>query len=1007
MSEIHPEKLSGKTLSLHCDRNPKSLTTSLPGPVPIRLVDGQTMCSGRVEVLHSSIWGSVCGDHWGMEEASVVCRLLNCGDATSATGNATFGQGTGRVWLSDVRCNGTEAALDQCPAKPYGNNNCHHSQDAGIICSGKEISPALFSLIQLNFLITEPHWTWQQRWIIIEPKPKSFLPPSLSGPVPVRLVDGNNMCSGRVEVLHNSTWGSVCGDRWDKKGASVVCRALNCGGARSATVNATFGNDTGPIWLSNLRCEGTEAAVDQCSSNPWNTNSCNDRQVATITCSGPVPVRLVNGNNMCSGRVEVLHDTIWGTVCGDHWGTQEANVVCRLLNCGEATSATGNASFGQGTGPVWLSDVRCNGTEAALDQCPAKPYGINTCHHSQDASVTCSGPIPVRLVNGNNMCSGRLEVFHNSSWGSVCGDHWGAEEASVVCRLLNCGTVLSTPVNTPFGQGTEQIWLSDMRCNGVEAALDHCPANPYGNNNCSHSQDTSVICSGIYTKFPAVKQPKRFLCRSPVRLANGDTICSGRVEIFHNSTWGSVCRDGWDTEDARVVCRQLSCGNATSLTSPVSPSQASGQIWLKKMNCSGTENSLDQCPADPWGQHSCTHVVGVQCSGGGEGKGRRTRTYLSAGPVPPRLVHGYTRCSGTVELFHNSSWSGICRDHWDLQAVTVLCRQLNCGVAVSASTAFESRPGGLHVRCNGSESDLDQCVTSDQSANNCSHPQGATAICSGGVMGRLPVRLVGGNTMCSGRVEILYASSWGTVCDAEWDKKDGDVVCRELNCGETASAPSGAFFGRGNGTVWLDGVRCNGAEGSLDQCLTKPLANNTCPVPVRLVNGNNVCSGRVEVLHNSTWGSVCGDHWGTEEANVVCRLLNCGEATSATGNATFGQGTGPVWLSDVRCDGTETSIDQCSTKAYWVHSCHHGQDAGVTCSGKTIIESCAGQTGERQQHVLRASRGVAQLHLGKRVWGSLGYGGGQCHLQTVELWRGHVSDRERSLRTGDWAGLAV
>uniref|UniRef100_A0A4W3H125 Soluble scavenger receptor cysteine-rich domain-containing protein SSC5D n=1 Tax=Callorhinchus milii TaxID=7868 RepID=A0A4W3H125_CALMI len=692
------------------------------GPVPIRLVDGQTMCSGRVEVLHSSIWGSVCGDHWGMEEASVVCRLLNCGDATSATGNATFGQGTGRVWLSDVRCNGTEAALDQCPAKPYGNNNCHHSQDAGIICSG---------------------------------------------PVPVRLVDGNNMCSGRVEVLHNSTWGSVCGDRWDKKGASVVCRALNCGGARSATVNATFGNDTGPIWLSNLRCEGTEAAVDQCSSNPWNTNSCpvpvrlvngnnmcsgrvevlhnstwesvhgdhwgteeanvvcrllncgeatsatgnaafgqgtgpvwlsdvrcNGTEVALdqclaypyknnnnyrhsqdagVTCSGkekfyyqvfwsPVPVRLVNGNNMCSGRVEVLHDTIWGTVCGDHWGTQEANVVCRLLNCGEATSATGNASFGQGTGPVWLSDVRCNGTEAALDQCPAKPYGINTCHHSQDASVTCSGPIPVRLVNGNNMCSGRLEVFHNSSWGSVCGDHWGAEEASVVCRLLNCGTVLSTPVNTPFGQGTEQIWLSDMRCNGVEAALDHCPANPYGNNNCSHSQDTSVI-------WP-----------QPVRLANGDTICSGRVEIFHNSTWGSVCRDGWDTEDARVVCRQLSCGNATSLTSPVSPSQASGQIWLKKMNCSGTENSLDQCPADPWGQHSCTHDASV------------------------------------------------------------------------------------------------------------------------------------------------------------------------------------------------------------------------------------ICSGK-------------------------------SEATSATGNATFGQGTGPVWLSDVRCDGTETSIDQCSTKAYWVHSCHHGQDAGVTCSGKTIIES--------------------------------------------------------------------
>uniref|UniRef100_A0A4W3HF20 Soluble scavenger receptor cysteine-rich domain-containing protein SSC5D n=1 Tax=Callorhinchus milii TaxID=7868 RepID=A0A4W3HF20_CALMI len=113
---------------------------SPPGPVPIRLMNGSTICSGRVEVFHICTWGSVCGDHWGMEEANVVCRLLNCGEATSATGNATFGQGTGPVWLSDMRCEGTEVALDQCPAKPYGNNNCSHSQDAGVTCSGKEIS---------------------------------------------------------------------------------------------------------------------------------------------------------------------------------------------------------------------------------------------------------------------------------------------------------------------------------------------------------------------------------------------------------------------------------------------------------------------------------------------------------------------------------------------------------------------------------------------------------------------------------------------------------------------------------------------------------------------------------------------------------------------------------------------------------------------------------------------------------------------------------------------------
>uniref|UniRef100_A0A4W3HA42 Soluble scavenger receptor cysteine-rich domain-containing protein SSC5D n=1 Tax=Callorhinchus milii TaxID=7868 RepID=A0A4W3HA42_CALMI len=315
-------------------------------------------------------------------------------------------------------------------------------------------------------------------------------------------VNGNNMCTGRVEVLHNSTWGSVCGDHWGTEEANVICRLLNCGEATSATGNATFGQGTGPVWLSDVSRNDTEwcpQAANAVGKVSFRLTRCRtNSSLFTIPPSlpGPVPVRLVNGNNMCSGRVEVLHNSTWGSVCGDHWGTEEANVVCRLLNCGKATSATGNATFGQGTGPVWLSDMRCNGTEVALDQCPAKPYGNNNCSHSQDAGVICSGPVPVRMVDGNNMCSGRVEVLHNSIWGTVCGDHWGTEEANVVCRLLNCGEATSATGNATFGQGTGRVWLSDLRCSGSEAALDQCPAKPYGNNTCHHRQDASVTCSG-------------------------------------------------------------------------------------------------------------------------------------------------------------------------------------------------------------------------------------------------------------------------------------------------------------------------------------------------------------------------------------------------------------------------------------------------------------------------------------------------------------------------------
>lgn len=106
---------------------------------------------------------------------------------------------------------------------------------------------------------------------------------------------------------------------------------------------------------------------------------------------GPTQLRLVNGSNRCSGRVEVLHNQQWGTVCDNGWDLNDAKVVCQQLGCGAAVSALGSAHFGQGSNPIWLEDVECTGMEGALSECRSRKGEISKCSHGEDAGVVCSG----------------------------------------------------------------------------------------------------------------------------------------------------------------------------------------------------------------------------------------------------------------------------------------------------------------------------------------------------------------------------------------------------------------------------------------------------------------------------------------------------------------------------------------------------------------------------------------------------------------------------------------
>ncbi|XP_029107682.1 deleted in malignant brain tumors 1 protein-like [Scleropages formosus] len=125
----------------------------------------------------------------------------------------------------------------------------------------------------------------------------------------------------------------------------------------------------------------------------------------------------------------------------------------------------------------------------------------------------------VRLVNGNSPCEGRVEVFHQGQWGTVCDDYWDMKDAAVVCRQMFCGDAVAALGNGHFGEGEGQIWM-DLGCSGSASTLKEC-GQPRVTSGCKHYEDAGVICS---------------------------------------DSWYTVCDPDFDLQDAKVVCRQLGCG---------------------------------------------------------------------------------------------------------------------------------------------------------------------------------------------------------------------------------------------------------------------------------------------------------------------------------------------------------------------------------------------------------------------------------------------------------------
>uniref|UniRef100_A0A671X0S2 Uncharacterized protein n=1 Tax=Sparus aurata TaxID=8175 RepID=A0A671X0S2_SPAAU len=281
----------------------------------------------------------------------------------------------------------------------------------------------------------------------------------------------------------------------------------------------------------------------------------------------------------------------------------------------------------------------------------------------------------VRLVGGSSRCAGALEV-KQGEWRPVFGSNWTLTSADVMCKELDCGSAASTGWRNE--SSNRAAWEISPDCVESGSALNEC---------LSSGSSSSII---------------KITCSDSVRLVNGTSLCSGRLEVKSdqsnqsNQWWSLVCEADFDQRDAEVVCRELGCG-APSVLWGALYGEVKALMLTKEFQCEGNESALLDCRSSGSDRNTCSpgKAVGLTCS------------------ERVRLVGGSSRCAGALEV-KQGDWRPVYDSNWTLTSAAVVCRELHCGSVVSTGlrnestlkSAWEIRPD-----CVQSGSALRECVS--------------------------------------------------------------------------------------------------------------------------------------------------------------------------------------------------------------------------------------------------------------------------------------------------------
>ncbi|XP_046574468.1 LOW QUALITY PROTEIN: deleted in malignant brain tumors 1 protein-like [Haliotis rubra] len=864
----------------------------------VKLDNGTT---GRVVLRHFSHDGLICPNGFDDNDAKVVCReigMTNGGFSYKRINNNRRSFVKELRWMTNLNCTGEENLLETCPGITWNQiNPCDRGSDAAAFCYR---SPGRATRLE-----------------------------------------------GRVEVNINGTWGSICGINVDDNVAGLICKDMNHPSGIAGKAGSR-GKTVGPVWINQLDCVGNESSIFDCPLTGFGEDDdlCKSHLYdAVIQChsTGTIPVRLsgdINGRTDY-GRLEIKLNGTWASVCDNGFNDNSAEVACHQMgyNKGKRQCCSALGNLPRSMDPK-VTRITCEGHEQMLANCTIAPTGECASYVSVACSTTELSEV-LKISLPKNGFTGMVNVSRYGIWGAICGESWNDTEAISACRQLGYVGGVAIPGSAiPLGM---PIIMGNVVCRDDDTNFNDCSRDDFDTHHgCAESRaGAAVLCSnsGEGVQY---------------RMAPGSVGDKGIAQLNINGQWGYISRLEFDDKDASVFCRSIGMVAGQVLWRSPSSSSLRGNILASYVNCTGSEAAVHQCQVvwDPERNRyiPATFAVSVSCFRG------------------VRIERGDSKTNGIVKVYNNGVWGAICSKDFDNRDATVICRELGMtgGLALCCNPyGFNFRRRIADLRCTGKENSIRECkFSSRQRTSLCYRQNYASVACYNDTLSNNYTISLSGGSRYTGQVALTFANVEGRVCSDNWDDPDAAVVCSTLGYSKGVAyshyRSSFSYFDY-TGPYWTSQVNCTGNETSLRDCphigwgnVTKcssghfggALCFNNEGLFYRLSAGGDQW-GRVEVAVDGQWGSLCDRYWDKREAKVFCKNLGFDDGDPFYGSYND-TATGPVWESNLRCDGGEKTLNQCPHEGWAVstsRSClDHTRDAGVFCYTKVKLSTGVGRS---------------------------------------------------------------